>query len=148
MIPRLSCTIYHNGDSMILTQDRFFYFRMICPLALGFLTLGVHTKRPKMIMWTQYRVNLKWKMAEQENNVYGEHLGVWKCPGERPTKILHGKGTDRRGRPGFAIGMFIAMLLYSLHTMVLFKALSVILMFIITYWSPFCSGQEPCHPSV
>ena len=54
-------------------------------------------------------------MAKQENNGDGEHLGVGKCPGERPTKILHGKGTDRGGRPGSAIGMFIAILLYSTH---------------------------------
>ena len=30
----------------------------------------------------------------------GEHLGVGKCTGERPAKVLHGKGTDCRGRPG------------------------------------------------
>ena len=30
----------------------------------------------------------------------GEHLRMGKGPGKRPAKVLHGKGTDRRSRPG------------------------------------------------
>ena len=29
-----------------------------------------------------------------------DHLGVGKGTGERPAKVLHGKGANRRGRPG------------------------------------------------
>ena len=40
------------------------------------------------------------KINADVGDMFSEHLGVRKCTGERPSKVLHGKGTDCRGRPG------------------------------------------------
>ena len=43
----------------------------------------------------------------------GKHLGMGKSTVQRPTKVLHGKGADRRSRPYYQIIWMIRRILFS-----------------------------------
>ena len=56
------------------TLDRFIYF--LNARSWGTKFPDTRSPYPVSQKYHTYMVNLKWKMAEQEYNVYGEHLGV------------------------------------------------------------------------